>query len=98
MRPTAEIFTAAVAEMERLPATDLSVKQALAYRDALMLALLAARPLRVKNFTALELRRHLVGTEGGLAHLDSGRGDQDPSAGHLRPAGTSSAVVRALSP
>jgi len=30
-----------------------------------MLAFLAARPLRVKNFTALELGRHLVQTEEG---------------------------------
>jgi site-specific recombinase XerC len=65
MRPTSEIFAAAIAELKQLPAADLTLKQALAYRDALMLALLAARPLRVKNFTALELERHLVGTDGG---------------------------------
>lgn len=65
MRPTAEIFAAAVAELERLPADSLSLKQALAYRDALMLALLALRPLRVKNFSSLELGRHLIQTEGG---------------------------------
>jgi site-specific recombinase XerC len=65
MRPTAEIFAAASTELEQLPRTGLSVKQALAYRDALMLALLAARPLRVKNFSALELGRHLVDLEGG---------------------------------
>jgi site-specific recombinase XerC len=64
MRPTAEIFAAAIAELERLPTDSLSLKQALAYRDALMLALLALRPLRVKNFTALELGRHLIGLEG----------------------------------
>ncbi|MBM1174709.1 tyrosine-type recombinase/integrase [Microvirga arabica] len=63
MRPTAEIFAAALAELERMPAADLSLKQALAYRDALMLAFLASRPLRVKNFTGLELERHLIPTE-----------------------------------
>ncbi|MBQ0819610.1 tyrosine-type recombinase/integrase [Microvirga sp. HBU67558] len=64
MRPTAEIFAAAVAELERLPVGNLSLKQAVAYRDALMLALLALRPLRVKNFSSLELGRHLIPTEG----------------------------------
>lgn len=63
MRPTTEIFAAAVAELERLPSGSLSLKEALAYRDSLMLALLAARPLRVKNFSALELGRHLVQTQ-----------------------------------
>lgn len=65
MRTTAEIFAAAIADLERLPADLLSINQAIAYRDALMLALLAARPLRVKNLTALELGRHLVQTEEG---------------------------------
>ena len=41
MRPTAEIVAAAVAELERLPNGRLSLKKALAYRDALMLAVLA---------------------------------------------------------
>lgn len=63
MRPTAEIFAAALTELEQLPQTDLSVKQALAYRDALMLAFVAARPLRKKNFTGLELGPHPVQTE-----------------------------------
>ncbi len=65
MRPTAEIFAAALTELEQLPRSGLSTKQALAYRDALMLALLAARPLRVKNFSALELGRHLFDLEDG---------------------------------
>ena len=65
MRPTAEIFAAAVAELERIPADSLSIDQAVAYRDALMLAFLAARPLRVKNFTTLELGRHINRTENG---------------------------------
>jgi site-specific recombinase XerC len=65
MRPTEEIFAAAVGELERLPVDSLSLKQALAYRDALMLAVLASRPLRVKNFSALELGRHLNSTDRG---------------------------------
>lgn len=47
----------------RLLADTLLPKEALAYRDALMLALLATRPLRVKNFATLELGRHLVDLE-----------------------------------
>lgn len=62
MRSTGEIFAAALAELEHLPTSDLPLKQALAYRDALMLALLAARPLRKKNVTALELGRHVIRT------------------------------------
>lgn len=65
MRPTGEIFAAALTELERLPASSLTLKQALAYRDALMLALLAARPLRKKNVTALELGRHVIQTGSG---------------------------------
>ena len=35
------------------------------FRDGLMLALLAARPLRLKNFTALRLGVHLRSTSDG---------------------------------
>jgi integrase/recombinase XerD len=35
-------------------------RQAIGYRDGLMIALLAARPLRRRNFCALEIGRHLV--------------------------------------
>ena len=45
MRPTAEIFAAALTELGRLPTPLATVTEALAYRDALMLAFLAARPL-----------------------------------------------------
>jgi len=65
MRPTGEIFAAAISELEQLPISGLSLRHALAYRDALMLALLTLRPLRVKNFSSLELGRHLIKTEGG---------------------------------
>ena len=63
MRPTAEIVAAALRELESLPCPVTTIKQALAYRDAFMLALMAARPLRVKNFAGLELERHLTRTE-----------------------------------
>jgi integrase/recombinase XerD len=37
-----------------------SWQQAVGYRDGLMIALLAARPLRRRNFCAIEIGRHLV--------------------------------------
>ena len=63
IRPTPEIFAVATAELEALPMGSLSMAEALLYRDALMLALLAARPLRVRNIASLELDRHLVKTD-----------------------------------
>lgn len=35
-------------------------RRAVRYRDGLMIAVLAARPLRLKNFAAIEIGRHLV--------------------------------------
>ncbi len=35
-------------------------KQAIAYRNGLQIALLALRPLRIKNFSSIKLERHLV--------------------------------------
>jgi site-specific recombinase XerC len=63
MRQTPEIVAAAIGELQRLPCPVTTVKEALAYRDALMLALMATRPLRVKNFTSLELGRHVTRTQ-----------------------------------
>jgi len=39
--------------------------RAIAYRDGLMIVLLAARPIRRRNFAALEIGRHLVPVGGG---------------------------------
>ena len=57
--PTDEIYKAALRELRWLPTERLSLEEAIRFRDAFMLALLAARPLRVKNFTALAFGRHL---------------------------------------
>lgn len=65
MRPTEDIVTAALAELQRLRAEPVTIETAIAGRDAMMLALLALRPLRVRNFAFLELGRHLRRTEGG---------------------------------
>lgn len=61
MRDTGEIVRTAVAEMDRLLDGPLVTRlDRVAFRDSLMLALLAARPLRLKNFAALARGRHLV--------------------------------------
>lgn len=60
IRPTGEIYVAALRELEELPSEDINLHQAVRYRDALILALLAARPLRVRNATSIELGRHLI--------------------------------------
>lgn len=60
MRDTGEIVRTAVAEMDRLLDGPLVTRlDRVAFRDSLMLALLAARPLRLKNFAALARGRHL---------------------------------------
>ncbi len=60
IRPTGEIYVAALRELEALPSGNLNLHQAVRYRDAMILALLAARPLRVRNATEIELGRHLI--------------------------------------
>lgn len=46
----------------------LRVEDLLAYRDGLMIALLAARPLRRRNFAAIEIGQHLISVGDGF-HL-----------------------------
>jgi integrase/recombinase XerD len=61
MRPTGDIYAAAIAELDRLLAMPLTRRiERVAYRDTLMLAMLAARPLRLKNFTNILIGQHLV--------------------------------------
>lgn len=61
MRPSQEIYGAAVAEMDRLLAQPIEGRNKLcAYRNALMVAWMAARPLRLKNFTALTMGKSLL--------------------------------------
>jgi hypothetical protein len=55
-----ELFAFGMQTMARAEATDVADwRQAQHYRDGLMIALLAARPLRRRNFTAIEIGRHL---------------------------------------
>jgi integrase/recombinase XerD len=60
--PAAELFALGLdlmAEAEAAPAGE-AVEAALAFRDGLMIALLATRPLRQRNFLAIEIGRHLL--------------------------------------
>lgn len=43
-----------------------SLAQAIRYRGGLMIALLAARPFRIRNFGAIELHRHLLPSHDGF--------------------------------
>jgi len=59
--PSADIYTGALAELDRLLSLSLRGRNWLCrYRHTLMVAFMAARPLRIKNFTALEIGRQLV--------------------------------------
>ncbi len=48
------------------PGAVLGARDLLAYRDGLLIALLATRPLRRRNFAAIELKRHLIATGAGF--------------------------------
>jgi integrase len=56
----AELFALGIATMLEAEAANApDWRQAERYRDGLMIALLAARPLRLRNFTDIEIGRHL---------------------------------------
>ncbi|MDX2027189.1 MAG: tyrosine-type recombinase/integrase [Alphaproteobacteria bacterium] len=65
MQPTEDIYTAAIKELRSLSSEITDLEEAIEYRDALMLALLAARPMRVRNFTSITLGKHLKQVENG---------------------------------
>lgn len=74
VRSSRDIYTAALDQLERTVTDTPDLEQAIAYRDALMLALLAARPVRVKNMTSIEIGRHLV-RQGNTWHLQFEAGE-----------------------
>lgn len=79
MRPTGEIYAAALAELKRLGKTPLRRRlDRVAFRDTLMLAILAARPLRLRNIADIRIDRHLVRRRSLAPHLPR-RGGQEPS-------------------
>ena len=61
MRPASEVFAAGLQMMAEAEAGSFtsSKKQALAFRDGLLIALLAARALRAANLASMEIDRHL---------------------------------------
>jgi integrase/recombinase XerD len=59
MRPTGEIHAAALAELGRLSKTALRRRiDRVAFRDTLMLAILAARPVRLRNLAGIRIGTH----------------------------------------
>lgn len=68
IRPSEEIYAVALAELDRLQDLPAGGRNWLcAYRNTLMIALLTARPLRLKNLTALAIGRHML--RNGLGWL-----------------------------
>ncbi len=66
IRPSEEIYCAALENLRLLAKTELSEKRHVAaFRNALMLAILTACPIRRKNFSALRLGKSLTRLEDG---------------------------------
>jgi integrase len=55
----ADVLDRAVKELRRQAQAPASCREAIAYRDWLMLVVLAVLPLRLRNFAALSLERHM---------------------------------------
>jgi integrase len=60
LKDSAVLFAAGLALIDEADEAGTPLLQALGHRDGLMLATLAARPLRRSNFALIELERHLV--------------------------------------
>jgi site-specific recombinase XerD len=62
VKSTSELFAYGVELMERAdsPSGGTSFQRSQSFRDGLIIALLAARPLRRRNFAAIEIGRHLI--------------------------------------
>jgi integrase len=65
LRDSAELLEAGLALMEKAEEEGTPLRRAAAYRDGLMQATLAARPLRRRNLGMVELGRHLVRSGAG---------------------------------
>ena len=67
IRPSADLFDLGIGIMRTMPGvTSRNIRRAaeIRYRDGLIIALLAARPIRLKNLASLEIGRHLVCVDG----------------------------------
>ena len=60
LRDSADLLEAGLVLMEEAEKEEAALQRAATYRDGLMLATLAARPLRRRNLGMIELGRHLV--------------------------------------
>jgi integrase len=60
LRSPAELYELGLELMQQAEAASGRVKAAVVYRDGLTIALLAARPIRVRNLASIETGRHLV--------------------------------------
>lgn len=70
LRAMQEIFTAAINQLEQLRRMPLEGRSLLcAYRDTLMIGLMAARPLRRRNLADLRIGTHLT-RRRGVWHID----------------------------
>ncbi len=66
MRPTEEIYGAALRELERLSSAEaVKPRGRVKFRTALMIAFLAARPVRLQNLVSMRLGIHLCKDPGG---------------------------------
>ena len=79
---TADLLALGLQLIERAPALTTDRLRAMQFRDGLIIGLLAARPLRLRNLTGLELERTLV-RRGEAWWID------DPRARRPRPASRS---------
>ena len=93
-----ELFQLGLQLMERAEKTAKSAIsfRALLYRDGLIIALLAADPLRLANITALEIGRTLIKDGGDLEPQHPGGGNQGGSPAPCRPARLERALHRSV--
>ena len=59
MVPVRDLYALGWHLMETAPSLSTTLKEASLYRDGLMIALLAARPIRIGNLSSIEIDRHL---------------------------------------
>lgn len=67
IQPIGDIYVAACRELDQRLATSLTRRiDRVAYRDALMIALLSACPIRLRNLAMIQIGVHLVADDNGF--------------------------------
>ena len=64
--PSRDLFSLGTHLMDTAPASGTRLREARQYRDGLMIAMLAACPIRVANFASIEIGRHLIQDTNGF--------------------------------